>query len=429
MRVWLYYRLSNDDDPEQNSLINQRRLCADYAQKHGHTVVGESSDHNASGMNFHRPGIAQLTEAVKSSVIDAIIVKDFSRLGRHRTQTALFIDYLMEQGIRVLSATEGLDTFQEEDDLTISIRGLMNDCYAKDIGKKIRAGYRQKQKEGLVIIPPFGYWKDKNTGKIKIDPEAADTVQLIFSLYLSGSGQKKIAQQLNREGRPTPAQLQLKRYGKRHPDIRKSKSGSYVWSYTSVKNILMDECYIGVLVNHQIETHGGKAYSVPLEARFRHEGIYPPLVTKTNWKRVQRLLWQNKRDLTDGANQPCHRYAGLLICGDCSNVFVPMKRYWNGKCRVEYVCKGYHHGGKDICTSHRIHEDHLDKAVEDFVAALLEQYRAEQKKLSEHQKMWVLRKPVLNAHILSLKGRIQKLEWEIDEIVIEKLSKERILEN
>ena len=40
----------------------------------------------------------------------------------------------------------------------------MNDYYAKDIGKKIRAGYRQKQKEGLVITPPFGYWKDKNTG-------------------------------------------------------------------------------------------------------------------------------------------------------------------------------------------------------------------------------------------------------------------------
>ena len=90
--------------------------------------------------------------------------EDLSCLGRHRTQTALFIDYLREHQVRVISVTEGVDTFCEEDDLMIGVRGLMNDYYAKDIGKKIRAGYRQKQKEGLVITPPFGYWKDKNTG-------------------------------------------------------------------------------------------------------------------------------------------------------------------------------------------------------------------------------------------------------------------------
>ncbi len=99
--------------------------------------------------------------------IDAVLVKDLSRLGRHRTQTALFIDFLREQQVRVISVTEGVDTFCEEDDLMIGVRGLMNDYYAKDIGKKIRAGYRQKQKEGFVITPPFGYWKDKNTGQIR----------------------------------------------------------------------------------------------------------------------------------------------------------------------------------------------------------------------------------------------------------------------
>lgn len=86
--------------------------------------------------------------AVDADMIDAVIVKDLSRLGRHRTQTALFIDYLREHQVRVISATEGVDTFRDEDDLIIGVRGLMNDYYAKDIGKKIRAGYRQKQKDG-----------------------------------------------------------------------------------------------------------------------------------------------------------------------------------------------------------------------------------------------------------------------------------------
>lgn len=416
MRVWLYYRLSRDKDEELNSLTNQRKIIYDYAINHGHEVVGESFDDNVSGMHFNREGIDKLSDAVDAGRIDAVIVKELSRLGRHRIQTALFIDYLMEHGVRVLSATEGLDSFREEDDLTISVRGLMNDYYAKDIGKKIRAGYRQKQKEGLVIIPPLGYWKDKNTDEIKIDPEAADTVRLVFSLYLSGMGQKKIAQQLNREGRPTPAQLQFKRYGKHRPDIR-----GYMWSYVSVKNILSDESYMGTLVNHRKEMREGKTYSVPQEGQFRHEGIYPPLVTKTDWERVQALLRQSNRHLASGDNKPCHRYSKLLACGDCGNVFVPMKRYWNGKCRVEYVCKGYHHGGKDICTSHRIHEEQIDSAVENFVTAQLEQYRAEQKKSTEQQKMWVLRKPLLDAHISVIRSKIIHLEDEIDALEIEKL--------
>ena len=94
MRVWLYYRLSRDEDEELNSLMNQRSIIESYALSHGHTIVGESCDDNISGMHFDRDGIEQLTEAVDAGLIDAVIVKDLSRLGRHRTQTALYIDYL-----------------------------------------------------------------------------------------------------------------------------------------------------------------------------------------------------------------------------------------------------------------------------------------------------------------------------------------------
>ena len=192
MRVWLYARLSNDDDREMNSLLNQREICQAFAEQHGYIIVGQSFDDNVSGLKFNRRGLDELTAAVDADKIDAVIVKDLSRLGRHRTQTALFIDYLREHQVRVISATEGVDTFRDEDDLIIGVRGLMNDYYAKDIGKKIRAGYRQKQKDGIVITPPFGYWKDRNTGQIKIDAEAAVTVQLIYSLYLGGAGRKRL---------------------------------------------------------------------------------------------------------------------------------------------------------------------------------------------------------------------------------------------
>jgi site-specific DNA recombinase len=199
MKVWLYYRLSRDEDEELNSLNNQRKIIYNFAVSNGHEVVGESFDDNVSGMHFNREGIDKIYEVVEAGKIEAIIVKDLSRLGRHRTQTALFIDYLREHDVRVLSATENIDTFNENDDLIIGFKGLVNDFYARDGSRRVRTGYRQKQKEGIVTIPPFGYFKDKNTKKVVVVEDAAETVRLIFSAYVGGSGMKAIARTLNEQ--------------------------------------------------------------------------------------------------------------------------------------------------------------------------------------------------------------------------------------
>ena len=419
MRVWLYYRLSNDDDPEQNSLINQRNICRVFADARGHRIVGESSDDNVSGMKFNRRGLDELTAVVDSGKIDAVIVKDLSRLGRHRTQTALFIDYLREHNVRVLSVTESVDTFWDEDDLVIGIRGLMNDYYAKDIGKKIRAGYRQKQKAGIVITPPFGYRKDKNTGQIKVDADAAVTVQIIYSLYLQGHGQKEIARRLNAMGRKTPAQLRTERCGREVQHTHKTRDGQFLWTYASVKNVLVEEAYTGVLNNHRSETNGGKVKRLGEKEWYRHENFFPVIIEKEEWAQVRALLKRQKRPAN--GNQAKHRYAGLLTCQECGNVFIPMIRYWNGKRRVEYVCRGYHRNGKEYCASHRIHEEVLDAAVQEYAESVQGQCAEELKKLAQMQKMWALRKPILDAHILLLQEKVQRLEQEIDEIVMEKL--------
>ena len=88
MRAWLYYRLSRDEADELTSPTNQRQRIYDYAVSQGHEIVGESFDDNVSGMHFNREGIDKIYDVVEQGRIDAIIVKDLSRLGRHRTQTA-----------------------------------------------------------------------------------------------------------------------------------------------------------------------------------------------------------------------------------------------------------------------------------------------------------------------------------------------------
>ena len=419
MRVWLYARLSNDDDPAQNSLQNQQEICRAFAEKKGWSIAGSSADDNISGMNFSRRGLDMLTAAVDADKIDAVIVKDLSRLGRHRTQTALFIDYLREHQVRVISATEGVDTFRDEDDLIIGVRGLMNDYYAKDIGKKIRAGYRQKQQEGLVITPPFGYWKDRNTNQVLVYPEAAETVQLIYALYLQGCGQKEITRWLNTEGRKTPAQLRAERCGREVRHTHKTRDGQFLWTYASVKNILVEEAYTGVLNNHRREYNNGKAKHIDKTDWYRHEGFFPVIIGKQEWEQVQRLLKQQARPAN--GNQAKHRYAGLLTCQECGNTFIPMIRCWNGKSRLEYVCRGYHRNGKAYCAPHRIHEEMLDEQVQACAETVREQCAEEVEKLAQLQKMWALRKPILDAHISALQKKVQELEREIDEIVMEKI--------
>lgn len=416
MRVWLYSRLSNDDDKEQNSLLNQRKILLEYAIRQGYIVVGESADDNASGMNFHRDGVAQIVKAAEAGQMDAVLVKDLSRLGRHKTQTALFVDFLREHDICVISVTEGIDTFNEKDDLLVGVRGLMNDYYAKDIGKKIRSGYRQKQKDGIVIIAPFGYWKNKNTRQVEILDEAADTVHLIFSLYLSGTPLRGIAQTLNVQGKKTPGQMQTELYGKQWAKVP-------LWTYNTVKRILCDESYFGTLCNHKREMVERKSGPwLPHSEQIRHEDYYPAIVSKEEWLAAQaELACRNGKKMPQGNNSPRHRYAGLLKCGDCGAPFIAQNRYWNGKYRVEYVCKNYLLHGKSVCTSHRIHEAVLNAAVIQESTALRDQLLAQAELKKQEQKEWASGRYLLDAQIVVLQERIQSLDADIEELLMERI--------
>ena len=415
MRVWLYCRLSNDDDREQNSLQNQRKITLEYARRKGFTVVGESFDDNASGMNFRREGVSQIIRAAEAGQINAVVVKALSRLGRHKTQTALFIDFLREREIKVISVTESIDTLNENDDLLVGVRGLMNDYYARDISKKIRAGYRQKQKEGLVITPPFGYWKNRNTRKVEIIEEAADTVRLIFSLYLDGCRLKEIARRLNEQGRKTPAQMQATLGGRPQP--------KGLWSYTIIKRVLLDESYTGTLWNHKSETNQGKkGDTIPKAEQFVHADFLPVIVSGADWNRAQRELERRSgKRISQGGNRPKHRYAGLLRCGDCGAAFVSMVRRWNGRERVEYICKTYLDHGKGRCPSHRIHEEVLDAEVKEAIVRMRDRLQNEADCRKQEIKDRALSKPLLDARRLSLEGEIKKLDEDIETLLMGRL--------
>lgn len=424
MKVWLYYRLSRDEDEELNSLMNQRKIIYDYAVSQGHEIVGESFDDNVSGMHFNREGISKIYEVVDASLIEAVIVKDLSRLGRHRTQTALFIDYLRENNVRVLSATENIDTFNENDDLVIGFKGLINDFYARDNGRRVRTGYRQKQKEGIVTIPPFGYFKDKNTKQVVIVEEAAETVRLIYSLYVSGSGMKSIARRLNAEKRKTPAQIQMELLQKRQPNTHNNIRKKNIWDSTMVSRILRDESYIGTLICHKSERskiNKTFRFTEP-EEQFRHENFFPSIVSKDVWQEVQSLLAQRKEvNVRAGEDRPILRYSGLLRCDDCGRTFVGKRVKLKERERVEYICDTYLRYGKEHCSSHVIREELLDHLIMEELKSTKRLYEQNWNDLQKMLDHWMPQKMQTVEQLRKLNTRTNALEEEMEVILMERI--------
>ena len=424
MKVWLYYRLSRDEDDELNSLTNQRKIIYEYAVTNGHEVVGESFDDNVSGMHFNREGIDKIYEVVEAGKIEAIIVKDLSRLGRHRTQTALFIDYLREHDVRVLSATENIDTFNENDDLIIGFKGLVNDFYARDGSRRVRTGYRQKQKEGIVTIPPFGYFKDKNTKKVVVVEEAAETVRLIFSAYVGGSGMKAIARTLNEQRRKTPALMQAELLNKRLPNTQDGILKKYLWDATMVARILRDESYIGTLICHKSERNKiNKTFRfTDPEEQFRHENYLPVIVTREIWEQAQALLAERKeKNVRAGTNRGILRYGGLLRCKDCGRTFIGKRIKLKSGERVAYVCDTYHRYGKEHCSSHMVDEKTLDRLIGAEILRTKKMYEENWSRMEWLIERWTPKASTASAKIGKLQEHILLLEEEVEVILMERI--------
>ena len=425
MRVWLYYRLSRDEDKELNSLTNQKQILVDYCNAHDYTIVGESFDDNVSGMHFNRDGIEKIYEEVEKKIINAVVVKDLSRLGRHKTQTAIFIDYLRQNDIRVLSVTENIDTSNEDDELIVGFKGIFNDMYCRDISKKIRAGYKQKQKTGIVIVPPMGYFKDKNTGKVVIIEEQAAIIRRIFSLYLDGYGLKSIANILNQEGIKSQGYYQQQTLGKRIDQNKPEIAHRFLWENTGVKRVLQNEFYTGTLVCHKSYTNkiNHVRKELPPEEHYRHENFVPAIISKEIWEQAQFLLSEKvSRNVRASSGKPCHRYTGLIKCAECGSSFTCKTRCWKSyPDRYEYICNGYHRYGKEHCTSHRIDETDLDNLIYNELLNIKEEAEKNYNSIESDVRRWLSQKSTTEKRIRELTTQLEQRKSDQQLILLERI--------
>lgn len=413
MKAYGYVRISRDEDGKKESIETQKKVVRDFAKSNGIELIDIFEDNNVSGYTFEREGLAQLKKLIEQKQVDVLFVKDLSRIGRHNAKVLLFLDYLDDYNVRLMLKSDNYDS-SSDDDTMLGIKAWYNEIYLKDLSKKITANIRQKQKEGLVVVENYGYIKDPNDkNKLIVDEEVADTIRLIFRLYLEGYGCNKIAHYLNERGYETPAVHKEKKQGFGwKPDWTQKD----LWYASSIKRILRNDAYIGTLRCGvtRVKKMKGKKIRVPEEEHYVHPDYMPPIIDKEDFMLVQQIFDKRVDEKVRAKNQKIHRYAGILKCADCGKGFVARSRMTESKGKViTYVCASFQRYGSQICTGHRIMEEDLDEIIIEQLQKLICSASLKLEDIDNSLSERLGKQTEREGLIEKLNGRILKKEEEI----------------
>ena len=373
-RLGKYIRLSKEDllrgRDESNSVINQRRLLEQYHQTHldefyDGTEQDVYVDDGKTGTDTDREDFQRLLADVYSGRINCVIVKDLSRLSRNYTDAGNLIENLFVRlNVRFISLAEGVDSYRNPDSVSniiVPITNVMNDQYCYQTSKKIRQVFDMKRRNGEFIgsYAPYGYVKDPNDKHaLLVDPEAAEVVKSIFSLFLSGMNKRGITYYLNDHGTLCPTAYKQQQGLKYNAP---NAQGNPMWSTITIDTILKNRVYVGDMVQGRQRVKSYKIHiqeKVPEEEWFIVENTHEAIIDRETFAKVQSLLKRDTR--TAPKAKQLYLFSGFLKCADCGRA---MSRIASKGIYVYYQCGTYKSLSKKACTMHSIKSDRLEAGV------------------------------------------------------------------
>lgn len=376
-KVAIYLRLSKEDDDlscssgaksESNSISNQRKLIYDFMKSHPELeLYDEYKDDGKSGSNFDRAEFQRMMKDIEAGKVNCVVVKDQSRFGRDYIDVGKYKEKIFPKlGVRFITINEGYDSLSatSSDDLAFTINSFVYDFYIRDISTKIRTNLTAKKQNGEYAgaFVAYGYVKDSNDkSKLVVDQFAADVVRDIFRWKIEGLSPQNIAVRLNELGIPSPAEYK-KLSGSNYKTSFQTSSKA-VWSHVSVRRILKNEIYLGVMIQGKRTTPNYKTKTVVTKAEsewLRVEGTHEAIISVHDFELVQELLRDDTHCRAGDVTVPV--YAGRIYCGDCGAAAVRKTVSYAGKRYVYYVCNANKHD-KTVCSRHSIREDILGQVI------------------------------------------------------------------
>lgn len=325
--VALYIRLSvqDGDKAESNSVVNQKELLDMFMSKDKElNFYNYYIDDGFSGTNFERPSFKKMMEDIDRGLINTVIVKDLSRLGRNYIEIGKCIqNVFLKKNIRFISVCDNIDSYKRMksiEDISFPLKNLMNEIYCRDVSKKITSTFEIMKKSGKYIgsFPPFGYIKEReNKHHLVVDTASAKVVKMIFDLCESGIGNTLIAKELNQRCILTPSEYNYK-------VLKLTPTGKKVskeWTASMVGKILDNRVYCGDLI--QSKTHG---ISYKVHKRVKNsedkfiivENTHEPIINKERFYNIQELR-KNRKYNWNKRVEEIDIFDGIIICSNCKS--------------------------------------------------------------------------------------------------------------
>ena len=356
----LYCRLSQDDklEGDSNSIINQKKILQKYALEHGWTNYRFYIDDGISGTTFNRPGFQEMIADIEAGVVKRVIIKDMSRFGRDYLQVGMYTEIMFpEHDVHFIAVNDGVDSNQGDNEFT-PFRNIINEWYAKDTSKKIRAVMKVKGNAGehLTTNAPYGYMKSSENPKVWVrDAEPAQVVYEIGMYVMDGFGPAQIARMLRERKILTPVAYYESKGIKCSATKNVRNAGPYDWDATTVANI-MDRWreYLGHTVNFKTRKKSYKSKKVINNPESEwaifentHEAIWTEAIAD-----AVKLARQTRRRPTKMGEMGM--FSGMMFCADCGSVMYQCRATGFRKDQEYYLCSGYRKS-KDYCgTTHSI---------------------------------------------------------------------------
>jgi site-specific DNA recombinase len=388
-KVAIYCRLSKEDLIKMNegddseSIQNQKLLLMEFAVEQGMQIYKVYVDDDYSGADKDRPNWNEMLKDAKNGEFNTIICKTQSRFCREMEMVEKYIHgKFVEWGIRFIGVVDHVDTNVKGNKKARQIKGLVDEWYLEDISDNIKSVFRRKMKDGqfLGAFAPYGYKKDPaDRHKIIIDEETAKIVKKIFELYMDGFSIKRICYILTELQIPTPtAYKKSLGYNYSNPNSSSASSILGVWGATTVRSILTNNTYIGILTqgkDKKVSYKSKKVIKAPQDEWIVIDNNHDAIIDRNTFYQVQKML-KAKRTVSGDDRQgnkkhKAHCLAGKVKCLDCGSTLIK-----TGGSSSEYSrylrCQLANKTRNQKCSPHSIRFNQIRDLVSDEIHKIID---------------------------------------------------------
>lgn len=412
----IYCRLSKEDGNklESNSISSQKAYCEDYIAKQEDIRITQEPfvDDGISGVSLEREGFKALEKEIIAGRIDCVVVKDLSRFSRNYLDSGRYVEKIFPKlGVRFIAINDHYDSLTSDPNFSgfaLPFKNLINDSYSQDISVKIRSSLEIKKKNGAFVgnYCPYGYKRHENLRhKLIVDENVRGNIRNIFYLFKEGVSIGKIAEKLNELEVLSP--MDYKRASGVHFETSFKTYNKAKWEYNTVKRILTNEVYTGVLsqgkrgtVNYKVKVVQNKHENEWIRIEDSHE----PIISREDFIVVNQML---KRDMRTSIDKKENVLSGFLFCADCGATMVKTTTVRNGKKYTYYVCSN--HKKNKNCSTHSISSKIVEEKIYHAIYTQIELIMDLEETLILIEKL-----PNKEERIMESDHQIKLLESEVD---------------